>query len=154
MNKEKLNALLGEMLEESIKVQMKEAVHASSTDDSVIALASLRMVHDICANGFEQSINSLLPAYGYRVDGFARGLKHPVTSQCIDDCLKEIAAENDVLQYIKSPYARLAIAWGGAMMGSIHRVRIPETKFRYNNNNRRNGPPNVGPRTAPPKVAV
>ena len=123
---------------------MKEAVHASSTDDSVIALASLRMVHDICANGFEQSINSLLPAYGYRVDGFARGLKHRVTSQCIDDCLKEIAAENDVLQYIKSPY----VAWSGSMVGST------ENKFKYNNNNRRNGPPNVGPRTAPPKVAV
>ena len=102
---------------------MKEAVHASSTDDSVIALASLRMVHDIVATGVEQGLNSVLPPYGYRVDGFARGLKHPVTSQCIDDCLKEIAAENDVLQYIKSPYARLAIAWSGSMVGSIRRVK-------------------------------
>ena len=154
MNKEKLNALLGEMLAESVKVQMKEAVHASSTDDSVIALASLRMVHDIVATGVEQGLNSVLPPYGYRVDGFARGLKHPVTSQCIDDCLKEIAAENDVLQYIKSPYARLAIAWSGSMVGSIRRVRMAENKFRYNNNNRRNGPPNMGPRKTAPEVAV
>ena len=64
MNKEKLNALLGEMLAESVKVQMKEAVHASSTDDSVIALASLRMVHDIVATGVEQGLNSVLPPYG------------------------------------------------------------------------------------------
>jgi len=33
--------------------------------------------------------------------------------------LKEIAATTDVLQYIESPYARLAIAWGARAFDRI-----------------------------------
>ena len=137
MSKSELNALLGEMLEESIKVQMKEAVGAAGTSDSLIALASLRMVHDMIAHGVEKGLNTYLPPYGYRVDGFTQSMKTPITSKCIDECLKEIAAESDVLGYIKSPYARLAIAWTGSIMGSLRRVPV-----RNNNlNNKRHGPP-------------
>ena len=145
MSKTELNALLGEMLEESIKVQMKEAVGATGTSDSVIALASLRMVHDMIAHGLEKGLNTYLPPYGYRVDGFTRSMKTPVTSKCIDECLKEIAAESDVLGYIKSPYARLAIAWTGSIMGSLRRVPV-----RNNNmDNKRHGPSPMESRSAP-----
>ena len=150
MSKTELNVLLGEMLEETIKIQMKEAVGASGTDDSVIALASLRMIHDMVAHGVENGLNTYLPPYGYRVDGFTRSMKTPVTSKCIDECLKEIAAESDVLGYIKSPYARLAIAWTGSIMGSLRRVPV-----RNNNlNNKRHGPPTMESRSPPQQNPV
>ncbi len=149
MSKNELNSLLGEMLEDAIKVQMSEAVGAKGTDDGVIALASLRMVHDMMAQGVESGLNTYLPPYGYRIDGFTRGLKNPITSKCIDECLKEIAAESDVLGYIKSPYARLAIAWGGSMVGSLRRVRVQNNN--RNNKQTRYGPTPMEPRQAPPK---
>ena len=144
MSKTQLNALLGEMLEESIKVQMKEAVGARSTDDGVIALASLRMLHDMLASGVERGLNMYLPPYGYRVNGFSRSLQHPITSKCVDECLKEIAAESDILGYIKSPYARLAIAWGGGIVSSLRRVEVPNNKNNYKQ--QRHGPPPMEPR--------
>ena len=122
MTKEKLQALLGEMCEEAVKSQMAEAVGASSGTDSVIALATLRMIHDLMANSVEKGANGFLPRYGYRLDGFAAALKEPTTSACVDDCLKEIAAESDVLQYIQSPYARLAICWSGGLMRAVRRA--------------------------------
>ena len=110
MTKEKLQALLGEMCEEAVKTQMAEAVGArSGSPDSVIALATLRMIHDLMANSVEEGATGFLPRYGYRLEGFAAALMEPTTSACVDDCLKEIAAESDVLQYIQSPYARLAM---------------------------------------------
>ena len=122
MSKEKLSILLGELCEAAVKSQMAEAVGAKSGSDSVIALATLRMVHDLVANGVEQSFNQFLPRYGYELQGFAKALKEPTTSQCVDECLKEIAAESDVLQYIQSPYARLAICWSGGMMAAMRRA--------------------------------
>lgn len=145
MSKTQLNALLGEMLEESIKVQMKEAVGAKGTDDGVIALASLRMIHDMLATGVERGLNIYLPPYGYSVDGFSRSLKHPITSKCVDECLKEISAESDILGYIKSPYARLAIAWGGGIVSSLRRVQVPNNKNNYKQQ-QRHGPAPMEPR--------
>ena len=55
-----------------------------------------------------------LPQYGYEVDGFSDSLKDPCVREATDACLVEIAKESDVLQYVQSPWARLAIAWGGA----------------------------------------
>ena len=122
MSKEKLNVLLGELCEEAVKTQMAEAVGAKSGNDSVIALATLRMVHDMLANSVEQGLNVFLPKYGYELEGFSQSLKEKPTSDCVDDCLKEIAAESEILQYVQSPYARLAIAWSGGIMYSLRRA--------------------------------
>ena len=100
---------------------MAAAVGAKSGDDSVIALATLRMVHDMLANSVEQGLNVFLPKYGYELSGFSQSLKEKPTSDCVDDCLKEIAAESEILQYVQSPYARLAIAWSGGIMYSLKR---------------------------------
>jgi hypothetical protein len=102
MGKDKLQVLLGEMCEEAVKGQMAKAVGATGRNESVIALATLRMVHDLFANSVEQGLNVFLPKYGYQVDGFSQSLKEPITSKCVDDCLSEIAAESDILQYIQS----------------------------------------------------
>ena len=135
MSKEKLNVLLGELLEEAVKTQMAEAVGAKSGNDSVIALATLRMVHDMLANSVEQGLNVFLPKYGYELQGFSKSLKEKPTSDCVDDCLKEIAAESEILQYVQSPYARLAIAWSGGIMYSLRRATI---RNKYGGINKKN----------------
>jgi hypothetical protein len=122
MSKEKLQQMLGEMCEDAVKSQMAAAVNAPGKNDDVIALATLRMVHDLFANGLEQGLNAFLPKYGYEVDGFAQTLQDPLTSKCVDACLTEIAAENDVLQYIQSPWTRLMIAWSGGMMRALRKA--------------------------------
>ena len=132
MSKEKLQALLGELCEDAMKTQMAQAVGAKSGEDSVIALATLRMVHDLFANSVEQGLNVFLPKYGYEVQGFSESLRQKPTSDCVDDCLKEIAAESEILQYVKSPYARLALAWSAG----LHAVRrAPKNKFGINKKN-------------------
>ena len=70
MGKEKLQKLLGELTEEAIKTQMARSLNVNSTDDRVMAVASLRMLHDMMANGCEMTLNRVLPKYGYEMDGF------------------------------------------------------------------------------------
>ena len=137
MSKDKLQVLLGELCEEAVKEQMAEAVGAKSGNDSVIALATLRMVHDMLANSVEQGLNVFLPKYGYELQGFSSSLKEKPTSDCVDDCLREIAAESEILQYVQSPYARLAIAWSGGIMYSLRRAPI-RNKYGGINKNKKN----------------
>ena len=141
MSKKELNQLLAQLMEQVVKQNMARAVNSDGTDDKSIALGALRMVHDMLAMGAEAGINTVLPSYGYQVDGFAQNLQHPSVSKCVDECLVEIAQTTDVLEYIESPYARLGIAWAGAMATSIK----PYRKIANNQNNVR--PPNVGPPT-------
>ena len=142
MSKPRLQKMLGEMIEDMVKSEMAATVGAKSTDDGVIALATLRMMHDLLANGVERGLNVFLPRYGYEVDGFSEALKEPMTSQCVDDCLKEIAAENEVLQYVKSPFARLGIAWSS---GLIRALRRAPNKANPIKNNKFNNAAFVGP---------
>ena len=164
MSKPALQKLLGEMLNECMKKQMAESVKATNTSDGAIGLATLRMMHDMCAMGVEKGLNGYLPKYGYQVDGFSETLKKPMVSQCVDECLKEIAAESDVLQYIESPYARLGIAWSTALFSCVRRAQPPtgrpprarggrdgvslETR-NYNINHYKNGPSRMEPRPNP-----
>ena len=136
MSKPALQKLLGEMLNDCMKKQMAESVKAPGTSDNVIALATLRMMHDMCVMGVEKGLNGYLPRYGYQVDGFSESMKNPMVSKCVDDCLKEIAAESDVLQYIESPYARLGIAWSTALFTCIRRAPVARNNYprNYNNN--------------------
>jgi len=148
MSKERLQRMLGEMLEEVVKSEMAAAVGAKSGDDSVIALATLRMMHDMVANGVERGLNVFLPRYGYEVDGFTTALKEPITSKCVDDCLEEIAAENDVLQYVKSPWARLGIAWSSGLIRALRRAP-PKNNQGTIKTNKRNYATFMGSQTNP-----
>ena len=128
MTKQQLNELLAETIEKAMRDEMARQVGAKpGAADSVIALGALRMVHDICAKGTEQCFNVFLPQYGYEVEGFSDSLKEPSVREATDACLVEIAQDTDVLQYVQSPWARLAIAWGGALVTSVQRK-----KKRYN----------------------
>ena len=134
MTKRALANKLAEMIEERIKQQMARSVGCNSTDDRTLALGALRMVHDLVANAGEQGLNMYLEPRGYTVEGFSDALKRPNVSEAIDSCLEQIAAENeDILQYVQSPWSRLALAWGGSMAFSARKYKSLHA-------------PNVGPR--------
>ena len=117
MNKSELADQLAEMIEIGMRRKMARQVGCSEDADSrTIALGALRMLHDVCAVGAEKAGNAFLEPKGYEIQGFSEALKEPTVSDCIDRCLQEIADENqEILEYVKSPYTRLAIAWGGAI---------------------------------------
>ena len=126
MTKDQLCKILAEKIEKGVKSQMAAQVGAKpGASDSVIALGALKMMHNICASTAERGLNVILPRYGYEIVGFREGLKDPAVDEAVNQCLTEIAAESDILQHIKSPYVRLAIAWGGALVTSLKRCPVP-----------------------------
>ncbi len=131
MSKDKLKRLLAELAEKVSKEQIAKQMGASDTSDRAIGLATLRMVHNLCAVAAENGLNQVLPKYGYEVDGFQKSLQDPTVSQCVDDCLLEISQQSDILQYVESPYARLGIAWSGCLMTCVR--ACPKPAHRLNN---------------------
>ena len=122
MTKQQLCKILAEKIEEGVKSQMAKQVGAKpGCGDNVIALGALKMMHNLLANSAEKGLNVFLPSYGYEVVGFSESLKDPHVDEAVSQCLHEIALESDVMQYIESPYVRLAIAWGGALVTSIRK---------------------------------
>jgi hypothetical protein len=117
MNKQKLSNLLAEVIETGVRRKMARQVGCEQdADNRTIALGALRMLHDVVAVGCEKAGNSFLEPRGYEIVGFSEALKEPAVSSCIDGCLREIAEENqELLEYVQSPYTRLMIAWGGAI---------------------------------------
>ena len=117
MNKAQLSSLLADIIEKGMRKKMARQVGVDESADSrTIALGALRMLHDCCAMGTEKLGNNFLETRGYEISGFCDALKEPAVSQCIDGCLLEIAEENqELLEYVQSPYSRLLIAWGGAI---------------------------------------
>ena len=139
----KLCKILAEKLERGVKSQMAAQVGAkANAPDSVIALGALKMIHNIAANSAEKGLNLILPRYGYQVHGFTDSLKDPAVNEAVEQCLAEIAAESDILQHIESPYVRLAIAWGGALVTS---VRKTDPKLKRRRNVTDVGPPQAHP---------
>jgi len=124
MTKQQLNELLASTVERIMRDEMCRQVNAKpGASDSIIALGALRMVHDLAARGTEQCINIVLPTYGYEVEGFVDSLKEPSVREATDACLAEIAKDSDFMQYIESPWARLGIAWFGALATSVRPQR-------------------------------
>ena len=126
MNKQKLSNLLAEIIETGVRQKMARQVGCDKdADNRTIALGALRMLHDVCAVGCEKVGNGFLEPRGYEISGFSEALKEPTVSSCIDGCLREIAEENqELLEYVQSPYTRLMIAWGGAIAFSCKKTKI------------------------------
>jgi len=131
MTKTQLTELLAEKIEKGMIAGMCDQVGVDRGSDArLIGLGALRMVHDICAGVCEKGANQFLPKYGYEVVGFCDSLKEPHVKEAVDSCLAEIAAESDVLQYVKSPYTRLGIAWMGAAVASVRKSRHNNRRIR------------------------
>ena len=126
MNKEQLTKVLAEVMEESVKIDMAKSVGVDPrAGGKVVTLGALRMLHNICATGFEKGFNAFGPdLVGLRCDGFAASLRHPDVQHTVDECLTEIAAENpEVLEYFDSPYSRLALVWVGVISTTLTKAR-------------------------------
>ena len=123
MTKPGLCKLLAEKIEEGVKSQMAAQVGAKpGSSDGVIALGALKMMHNLLAGSAEKTANLILPRYGYEVVGFTEALRDPHVDEAVTQCLAEIAKESDVMQYIESPWVRLGLAWGGALVTSIRKA--------------------------------
>ena len=135
MNKTQLQQILADQMEKIMKAEIAETVGANrNASEQVVAMHALRMMHDIAAKGFEVGGNKFANQYGYDITGFSDNLKEPIVSEAVNQCLEEIALENaDILEYVKSPYARLALAWAGCL-ATCAKKRRPNT----NNNIERN----------------
>ncbi len=132
MNKQELNEMLAGVAEDVMRNEMAKQVGAKpGATDSVIALGALRMMHDIAARCAETGINTMAPSYGYHIVGFTECLQDPSVREATDACLVEIAQESEILQYVKSPWTRLAIAWGGALVTSVRKIPEPQRKEYY-----------------------
>jgi hypothetical protein len=152
MTKDQLCKILAEKLERGVKSQMAAQVGAkANAPDSVIALGALKMIHNIAANSAEKGLNLILPKYGYQVHGFTDSLKDPAVNEAVEQCLAEIAAESDILQHIESPYVRLAIAWGGALVISIRSTAKPGGR-KPHRINKYTYAPSVGPQPTRPEA--
>ena len=140
MNKQELTKLLADVMEQSVKIDMAKSVGVDPrADGKVVSLGALRMLHNICATGFEKTFQHFGPAWtGMTCEGFAEGLQDPTVSPVVDECLAEIAAENpDVLEYFDSPYSRLALVWFGVISTTLKKAQ------------KRNGVRAMGPRERP-----
>ena len=125
MNKQELTKLLAEVTEEGVKHDMAKAVGVDPrAHGKVVTLGALRMLHNLCATGFEKGFNAFgTPYTGYECNGFAETLRDPSIQGSVDECLTEIAAENpEILEYFDSPYARLALVWSGALRQNARKV--------------------------------
>ena len=126
---------------------MAEQVGVSRNASSgLIQLGALRMIHNLFANATEQGLNAFLPSYGYEIHGFAKTLDEPPVKEAVDACLQEIARESDILDYIESPYARLGIAWSGALFTCL--------RTKHNNRNTTKYASFMGPRPSRQKNPV
>ena len=126
MNKAQLTDIMAELIEKGLRAKMARTVGVDdeNCDDRTIALGALRMLHDVCAVATERGGNQFLQPRGYEIVGFTAALKEPTVSMAIDGCLQEIADENtELLEYVKSPYTRLGIAWAGAICFSCKKVK-------------------------------
>jgi len=117
MNKNQLQQILADQMEKVMKAEVAETVGANrNASEQVVAMHALRMIHDIAAKGFEVGGDRFANQYGYTISGFTENLKDPIVNEAVNQCLEEIALENaDILEYVKSPYARLGLAWAGCL---------------------------------------
>ena len=145
MNKQELTKVLAVVMEDSVRIDMAKSIGVDpSANGKVVTLTALRMIHNLCATGFEKVWNNVGSKYtGYDVEGFATTLRDPTLQNSIDECLLEIAAENpEILQYFDSPYTRLALVWSGALISCIKRKSVQLNRHAQHLGSRTNPRPN------------
>ena len=146
MSKTELHKLLASVMEQCVKIDMAKAAGVDPrSNGKVITMGALRMLHNLAATGFESVYNSVGPAYtGYYIDGFSKALREPMIAESVDECLVEIAKDNpEILDYFDSPYTRLMLVWGGALMMCVRRTSAGPPIINTRSN--KNGSIHVGP---------
>jgi hypothetical protein len=132
MSKKDLQKTLAGYIERAMTLQLMEKVNVkrltNATDEQqnqLIALGTLRLMHDSLCVVLEKGIDSISP---YTIEGFSDGMKKEPVSQEVNNALLAIAEEADVLQYISSPYAKLGLIWMSCAATSLKRKPTLRTK--------------------------
>ncbi len=148
MSKTELQQLLAKVMEQCVKIDMAKAAGVDPrSNGKVITMGALRMLHNLCATGFERVYNTMGPRFtGYEIEGFSEALQEPMIAESVDECLAEIAKDNpEILEYFDSPYTRLMLVWTGALLTW---VKKKGSSLNKNNGRNRMGPkPNTRPGT-------
>jgi hypothetical protein len=101
------------------KVNVKRLTTATDEENNqLIAIGTLRLMHDSLCIMLEKGVESVSP---YSIEGFSNGMKVEPVSQEVNNALLAIAEEADVMQYISSPYAKLALIWMSCAATSLKR---------------------------------
>ena len=132
MSKTELQQLLATVLEQCVKIDMAKAAGVDPrSNGKVITMGALRMLHNLAATGFEKVYNGVGARFtGYDIVGFSASLREPMVAESVDECLAEIAKDNpEILEYFDSPYTRLMLVWGGALL-----TCVKKRDSRLNNN--------------------
>ena len=146
MSKKDLQKTLATYIERAMQKQLMAKVNVkrleNATDEQqnqLIALGTLRLMHDSLCVVLEKGVDSISP---YSIEGFCEGMKIEQVSREVDNALLAIAEENDVMQYISSPYAKLGLIWMSCAATSLKR------KPRYKTINKNERPRSVEPKPA------
>ena len=152
MSKTELQQLLAKVMEQCVKIDMAKAAGVDPrSNGKVITMGALRMLHNLCATGFERVYNTMGPRFtGYEIEGFSEALQEPMIAESVDECLAEIAKDNpEILEYFDSPYTRLMLVWTGALLTC---VKKKGSSLNKNNGRHRMGPQqNQRPRPVSPR---
>ena len=145
MSKTELQKLLAQVMEQCVKIDMAKAAGVDPrSNGKVITMGALRMLHNLCATGFEKVYNQFGPRFtGYEIVGFSNALQEPMIAESVDECLAEIAKDNpEILEYFDSPYTRLLLVWSGALLTCVE-------KRGSNTNRHAQSGHSLGPRANP-----
>jgi hypothetical protein len=90
----------------------------------LVAMGFLSMGHKILTKGTE----TMLESYSdYSITGFTENFDEPRTKEMLEQTLLEIAEEMEVLDYIDSPWSKLALLWGNGIVRTLKRKPINYT---------------------------
>ena len=132
---------MNKQIEAKMQVNIPEEAEMSDRN-KLVAIGMIRMLHDSCIKMGEACVENYTP---FTCRGFVEGLKEPQISEQIDECLAEIAAENDLVQHFQSPYSRLLMCY--VTVG----LKVVRKKPSGNTNQHDRLPRNVEPARHPPK---
>ena len=126
MSKVDLTKKLAELIQTRVDKQVDEQLGCEqSSSDLVRGLSFLRMMHDTLVMAGEKIGDPILSSkFGVSIKGYSRALQSEPMSTELNNCLREICAETDVLQYVESPYTRLFLLHIGCI-SSVLQKKLP-----------------------------
>ena len=123
--KKVLQKTLAEYIEKGMRAKIKqkagvESIQGASQlrEDQLIAVGTLRLMHDSLATLCERGVDSFTP---YSIGGFSRSLRNPEIKEDLDQCLLEIAREMDIMEHINSPYIKLGMIWTSGVARTLRK---------------------------------
>jgi hypothetical protein len=142
--KKKLAEILAGVIERCMEKKIRDQIKVKSIEgatpeqnEKLVAVGTLRLLHDSLARATEVGVHRFSP---YTISGFTQSMAEERVSEQIDACLLEIAEEySEVLDYISSPYVKLALIWSTSAASTARRkphsnnnVRIRNMESRQN----------------------